>query len=102
MHTSLIFVLLSRTKQAGNRVVLKVVTYHAFLCRFFPYHEIQTECILAIDDDITMLTSDELEFGYQVFLVPLNLFVLLWQLIVVFVAILFTVYFLIALAKTVD
>lgn len=34
--------------------------------RFFPYHEIQTECILAIDDDITMLTSDELEFGYQV------------------------------------
>ena len=37
-----------------------------FLCRFFPYHEIQTECILAIDDDINMLTSDELEFGFQV------------------------------------
>ncbi|XP_022293438.2 exostosin-2-like [Crassostrea virginica] len=34
--------------------------------RFFPYHEIQTECILAIDDDINMLTSDELEFGFQV------------------------------------
>ena len=37
-----------------------------FLYRFFPYHEIQTECILAIDDDINMLTSDELEFGFQV------------------------------------
>ncbi|XP_048767289.2 exostosin-2-like [Ostrea edulis] len=34
--------------------------------RFFPYHEIQTECILAIDDDINMLTADEVEFGYQV------------------------------------
>ncbi|XP_061193502.1 exostosin-2-like isoform X2 [Saccostrea echinata] len=34
--------------------------------RFFPYHEIQTECILAIDDDINMLTPDEVEFGYQV------------------------------------
>lgn len=72
--------------------MLKLVTFCVFVCRFFPYHEIQTECILAIDDDITMLTSDELEFGYQVFLVPLNLFVL----VVVFVAILFTVYFLIA------
>jgi len=34
--------------------------------RFFPYDEIETECVLALDDDITMLTMDELEFGYQV------------------------------------
>ncbi len=34
--------------------------------RFFPYDEIKTECILSIDDDIVMLTADELEFGYQV------------------------------------
>ncbi|TRY72016.1 hypothetical protein TCAL_09607 [Tigriopus californicus] len=34
--------------------------------RFFPYDEITTECILSIDDDIIMLTADELEFGYQV------------------------------------
>ncbi|XP_014661845.1 PREDICTED: exostosin-2-like [Priapulus caudatus] len=34
--------------------------------RFYPYDEIETEAILAIDDDIVMLTADELEFGYQV------------------------------------
>ncbi|XP_071816775.1 exostosin-2-like [Apostichopus japonicus] len=34
--------------------------------RFFPYDEIETECILAIDDDIVMVTPDELEFGYEV------------------------------------
>lgn len=31
--------------------------------RFFPYDEIETECQLTIDDDIIMLTPDELEFG---------------------------------------
>lgn len=34
--------------------------------RFFPYDEIETEAILAIDDDIVMLTADELEFGFEV------------------------------------
>lgn len=34
--------------------------------RFFPYNEVETEAILAIDDDILMLTPDELEFGFQV------------------------------------
>uniref|UniRef100_T1JB76 Exostosin-2 n=1 Tax=Strigamia maritima TaxID=126957 RepID=T1JB76_STRMM len=34
--------------------------------RFFPYEEIETEAILAIDDDIIMLTADELEFGFEV------------------------------------
>lgn len=33
--------------------------------RFFPYKEVETEAILAIDDDILMLTPDELEFGFQ-------------------------------------
>lgn len=33
--------------------------------RFFPYKEIETEAVLAIDDDIVMLTADEIEFGYQ-------------------------------------
>ena len=35
-------------------------------CRFYPYNEVETEAILAIDDDILMLTPDELEFGFQV------------------------------------
>nr|CAG4634630.1 EOG090X01LY [Alona affinis] len=34
--------------------------------RFYPYPEIETECILAMDDDIVMLTTDELEFGFEV------------------------------------
>jgi glucuronyl/N-acetylglucosaminyl transferase EXT2 len=42
--------------------------------RFYPYEEIETEAILTIDDDIVMLTADELEFGYEVcvFLTVLN------------------------------
>ena len=36
------------------------------LPRFYPYEEIDTEAVLSLDDDIDMLTSDELEFGYQV------------------------------------
>lgn len=34
--------------------------------RFYPYDEIETEAMLSIDDDIVMLTADELEFGYEV------------------------------------
>ncbi|KAK2705665.1 hypothetical protein QYM36_015892 [Artemia franciscana] len=34
--------------------------------RFLPFKEIQTEAVLSLDDDINMLTIDELEFGYQV------------------------------------
>ncbi|XP_034951756.1 exostosin-2 [Chelonus insularis] len=34
--------------------------------RFYPYDEIETEGVLSIDDDIIMLTADELEFAYEV------------------------------------
>jgi glucuronyl/N-acetylglucosaminyl transferase EXT2 len=34
--------------------------------RFHPYDDIETEAVLALDDDINMLTTDELEFAYQV------------------------------------
>lgn len=34
--------------------------------RFYPFKDIETEAILAIDDDIIMLTPDELEFAFQV------------------------------------
>ncbi len=34
--------------------------------RFFPHKSIETECVLSMDDDIIMLTADELEFGYRV------------------------------------
>lgn len=36
--------------------------------RFFPFEYIETEAVLAIDDDILMLTPDELEFAYQTWL----------------------------------
>ncbi|XP_071445244.1 exostosin-2 [Hetaerina americana] len=47
---------------------LKVIRTRANLLsnRFYPYEEIETEAILTIDDDIVMLTADELEFGYEV------------------------------------
>lgn len=34
--------------------------------RFGVYPDIDTECVLSLDDDITMLTSNELHFAYQV------------------------------------
>ncbi|XP_066150552.1 exostosin-2 [Euwallacea fornicatus] len=34
--------------------------------RFYPYREIETEAVLHIDDDIVMLTSDEVEFAFEV------------------------------------
>uniref|UniRef100_H2ZE25 Exostosin-2 n=1 Tax=Ciona savignyi TaxID=51511 RepID=H2ZE25_CIOSA len=34
--------------------------------RFYPYNEIKTEGVLSIDDDIIMLTTDEIEFAFQV------------------------------------
>lgn len=34
--------------------------------RFYPFDEIETEAVLSIDDDIIMLTEDEIEFAYEV------------------------------------
>lgn len=34
--------------------------------RFFPFDEIETEAVFSLDDDIVMLTTDEVEFGFQV------------------------------------
>lgn len=36
--------------------------------RFYPYKEIETDCVLSIDDDILMVTPEELNFGYQTWL----------------------------------
>lgn len=40
--------------------------------RFYPYDEIETEAVLSIDDDIIMLTADEVEFAYEVLLIHLK------------------------------
>ena len=47
---------------------LKVIKTRANVLsnRFYPYEEIATEAVLSLDDDIMMLTADELELGYQV------------------------------------
>jgi len=49
-------------------VSMKIVqtTVNKLSNRFFPYKEIETEAILSLDDDILMLTLDEIEFGFQV------------------------------------
>ena len=49
---------------------------HTPILRFYPYHEIQTACVLAVDDDITMLSADELEFGYKVTFTYIHLFII--------------------------
>ncbi len=40
--------------------------YNKLSNRFKPFDEIKTEAVFSIDDDITMLTADEIEFAYQV------------------------------------
>jgi glucuronyl/N-acetylglucosaminyl transferase EXT2 len=49
-------------------IPLKIVqtTANNLSNRFFPYREIETEAVLSLDDDILMLTIDEIEFGFQV------------------------------------
>lgn len=66
LHVLLLFVSESLWPKIG--VPLKVVRTkeNKLSNRFFPYDEIETEAVLAIDDDIIMLTSDELQFGYEV------------------------------------
>ena len=53
-------------------IIIELCATFPPMFRFFPYDEIETECILALDDDIVMLTADELEFGYEVMFI-LNL-----------------------------
>lgn len=40
--------------------------FNCWRFRFYPFEEIETEAVMAIDDDILMLTTDEIEFAYQV------------------------------------
>lgn len=43
--------------------------------RFFPYDEIETEAVFSVDDDIVMLTADEIEFGFEVsYIIPSSVF----------------------------
>ena len=48
------------------KVIIEIYYFVIIVFRFYPYEEIDTEAVLSLDDDIDMLTSDELEFGYQV------------------------------------
>jgi hypothetical protein len=41
--------------------------------RFFPFDEIETEAVFSLDDDIIMLTVDEIEFGFQVSTLALSI-----------------------------
>ena len=43
------------------KYVINLITF-----RFFPYNEIETEAIFSLDDDIVMLTADEIQFAFEV------------------------------------
>lgn len=47
--------------QNSRKVMFQIIFF-----RFLPFDEIETEAVLSLDDDITMLNGDELEFAYQV------------------------------------
>jgi len=49
----------------GIPIILAKTKKNVLSNRFFPYPEIKTSCVLAIDDDIDFITKDEFEFGYQ-------------------------------------
>ena len=50
----------------GRKITIIKMDKNRLSNRFYPFSEIQTEAVLAIDDDIVMLTKDELDFGYHV------------------------------------
>lgn len=58
--------IVSRFPQISQPINLIKTKANKLSNRFIPYEEIETEAILSIDDDIVMLTSDELEFGFEV------------------------------------
>lgn len=53
------------SKQVKIPIQIVITLENRLSNRFYPYHEIETDCVLAMDDDITMLTADELEFTFQ-------------------------------------
>ncbi|KAK0045554.1 exostosin-2 [Biomphalaria pfeifferi] len=57
---------MSQWPNTGKPIKVITTKFNRLSNRFFPYDEIETECILALDDDIVMLTPDEMEFGYEV------------------------------------
>lgn len=57
---------LTEFPQISKQIIIIRTTANKLSNRFYPYEEIETECLLTIDDDIIMLTADELEFGYEV------------------------------------
>ena len=50
-----------------NKIIRLIQTErNALSNRFYPFEDINTEAVLSIDDDIIMLTEDEIEFAFEV------------------------------------
>jgi len=58
-----IFILVSTFPSISKPLKIRQTKENKLSNRFYPYPEIETEAILTIDDDIIMLTTDELDFG---------------------------------------
>ena len=52
--------------KVGKPLVVIRTSSNKLSNRFYPYDAITTEAVLNLDDDMYMVTPDELEFGYQV------------------------------------
>ena len=48
-------------------------TFDPCLRSFYPYEVIETDAVLSIDDDINMLTADEIQFAFEVRMMSLAL-----------------------------
>lgn len=53
------------TLKGGTPIQVVVAGSNRLSNRFYPYESIETEAVFSIDDDIGMLTADEIEFAYQ-------------------------------------
>lgn len=69
MATSMIvalFPVVSEWPLLGKSVTIMRSLRNSLNNRFTPFAEIVTEAVLTMDDDLDMLTSDELEFGFHI------------------------------------
>lgn len=67
---SYIYFTASKWPKINKPLKIKQTKENKLSNRFYPYEEIETEAVLSLDDDISMLTEDELDFGFEVRIIP--------------------------------
>lgn len=72
----LIYIVASRWPKLNKPLKVIQTKENKLSNRFYPYDEIETEAVLSIDDDIIMLTADEVEFAYEVRLLEIFIYII--------------------------